>query len=80
MELQIHCAVDAHFRSTVDGGGIDEGVLLFIFPFLDNNDVVVTKPVLRTAAENCALIRLTLSLPPFQFETFDFHTKKRKWF
>ena len=33
------------------------------------NDGVITKPILRTAVSKGALIRLTLSLPPFQVET-----------
>ena len=48
--------------------------------FFDKNDVVVTKSVLQTALQNGMLIRLTLSLSPFQLETVPFLPKKRKWF
>ena len=34
----------------------------------DKNDGVITKPILRTAIQKSALIRLTLSLPPFECE------------
>ncbi len=34
----------------------------------EKNDGVVTKPILRTAIEKSALVKLTLALPPFQFE------------
>ena len=33
----------------------------------EKNDAVVTKPILKTAIKNKALIKLTLSLPPFRF-------------
>ena len=51
-----------------------------IFPFLKDDDVLITKQILRVAAENRAIIRLTLSLPPFQMQSLDFMPKKRKWF
>ena len=35
----------------------------------DKSEAVVTKPVLRTAIQKSALIKLTLSLPPFNLET-----------
>ena len=50
------------------------------FSFLEKSDVMITKQTLRTAAENHALVRLTLSLPPFQIEALDNTAKKRKWF
>ena len=34
----------------------------------DKSEALVTKPVLRTAISKCALIKLTLSLPPFNLE------------
>lgn len=34
----------------------------------DKSDAIVTKPVLRTVIQKRSLIKLTLSLPPFNFE------------
>lgn len=48
--------------------------------FFDKNDVVVTKPVLRSAIENGQLVRLTLSLPPFDVAPIDFPQKRHRFF
>jgi sporulation protein YlmC with PRC-barrel domain len=40
-----------------------------LFPFLKKNESVVTKSILRSAIQNGQLLRLTLSLPPFQFQS-----------
>jgi hypothetical protein len=51
-----------------------------ISAFLDKNDVVVTKAILREAAQNGNLVRLTLSLPPFQMNDLFPKQKKRRFF
>ena len=40
-----------------------------LFPFLKKNESVITKSVLRSAIQNGQLLRLTLSLPPFHFQS-----------
>ena len=52
----------------------------FIFDFLEENDVIITKTILRKAAEKGNLIRLTLSLSPFQIEDIIPPQKKRRFF
>lgn len=45
----------------------------------DKNETIVTRSLLRTAMQNGALIRLTLSLAPFGVEFIDFPTKKQRY-
>ncbi len=40
-----------------------------VFSFLKKNERVVTRSVLRAAVQSGNLLKLTLALPPFQFET-----------
>ncbi len=45
--------------------------------FTDRSDAIVTKPILRTAIQKRSLVKLTLSLPPFNMEE---PVKKHKFF
>ena len=46
----------------------------------DKKEGVLTKPLLRSAMQKGVLIRLTLSLPPFDCEWLDFPKPKRHFF
>ena len=45
--------------------------------FTDKSEALVTKPILRVAIRNKSLIKLTLSLPPFNM---DEPLRKRRFF
>ena len=44
----------------------------------DKNDSVVTKSILRNAIAKSSLVKLTLALPPFHFETHSSHSIFRR--
>ncbi|MBQ8295989.1 MAG: hypothetical protein IJX87_06115 [Clostridia bacterium] len=59
------------------GQRIPAPVVLKIF---DKNEAVVTKPILRGAMQRGMLVRLTLSLPPFDCGFVEFQKPKHRFF